>query len=351
MTHLDLERPPLVPFFSVIVPTYQRPASLEKCLAALSQLSYPRDRFEVIVVNDGDRTLPATIIEPYQPWINVQLLHQENTGPAGARNAGASRARGEFLAFTDDDCRVLPDWLSQFAQGWQAISQSSNSQLRHAPGYALGGCTLNALPQNLYSTASQLHGDAVYAYFNQIEGQATFFASCNFSVPRLTYQQLGGFDDRFPIAAAEDREFCDRWLRAGYAMTYLPAARVHHAHHLTLASFLKQHFNYGRGAFFFHQSRQRAIEQNAADPIETDLAFYWHLISYPFQTAAGQWPFHRAFALSSLFVACNLAKTVGFYWQWFLHLFVSNNFETLPRRSSKSMPSQSTPPKSVSIAD
>lgn len=296
------------PFFSIIVPTYQRPTSLANCLAALSRLDYPRNLFEVIIVNDGDRTLSPTLIAPYQPHLNIHLLFQTNAGPASARNTGARHAQGDFLAFTDDDCTVAPDWLSQLACAWQNHTSPQPK--------ALGGLTLNALPNNLYAAASQLHSDAVCAYFNRDCQAATFFASCNFSVSRRTYWHVGGFDERFPIAAGEDRAFCDRWLQQGYAMTYLPAARVHHAHHLALTSFLKQHFNYGRGAFFFHQSRQKAIEQAIAAPVKTDLKFYWHLITYPLHPSAqNKISTARALHLCALFIACNLAKTLGFYWE------------------------------------
>ena len=292
-----------IPFFSVIVPTYQRPEPLKGCLAALSQLDYPRDRFEVIVVNDGDPTLSESAIAPYRSGaksnLNIQLLYQENTGPAGARNTGAKRAKGTLLAFTDDDCRPTSNWLSAIATYW---NNHSTDEV-----FAVGGEVLNALPNNLYSAASQLHGDAVYAYFNRQQGDATFFASCNFAVPREVYQRLGGFDERFPMAAAEDRAFCDRWLREGYSLRYVPVARVYHAHYLSFWRFIRQHFNYGRGAFFFHQAR--AYE--AIPPVKTDLKFYWHLVTYPFKTA----PFFRAVLLAALFVGCNLAKTAGFFWE------------------------------------
>lgn len=360
-----------IPFFSVIVPTYQRLASLKSCLAALSQLNYPRDRFEVIVVNDGDRSLPNDVIAPYRRSLSIQLLFQENAGPASARNAGALRAKGQFLAFTDDDCMVAPDWLSQLAKSWQLLDTELDSKPDNKPdnkletkseirseiklqtkpqtktdSYLLGGHIANALTNNLYATASQLHNDAVYAYFNQAPCQATFIASCNFSVSRIAYQRIGGFDERFPIAAAEDREFCDRALRKGYGAIYLPAAKVYHAHYLTLRSFLKQHFNYGRGAFFFHQSRQKAVEQKAAVPIKTDFKFYWHLLTYPFQPPLASSKqdrrqklrtLHRALLLSVLFIGCNLAKTVGFYWERLQHLFSPTAFNSsLPPSSSLS---------------
>ncbi len=294
-----------LPTFSIVIPTYARHRQLGECLAAIAQLHYPRDRFEVIIVNDGDPTLPQSVTAPYIELLNLQVLYQPNSGPATARNTGAQQAKGDFLAFTDDDCRPDADWLKCLAR---QFSQSSEQPIQ----FALGGKVINALPDNLYAAASQLHGDAVYDYFNPVvEGESSFFASCNFSLARSLYQQMGGFDTRFPLAAAEDREFCDRWLRQGHRMTYLPSAKVYHAHHLSFSAFLKQHFNYGRGAFCFHQTRAQA----AAPPVKTDLKFYWHLVTYPFRTAS----LPKACLLSVLFIECNLAKTIGFYWEKWKH--------------------------------
>ncbi|MEL6605516.1 MAG: glycosyltransferase, partial [Cyanobacteria bacterium J06614_10] len=77
------------PMFSVVVPTYNRPKQLERCLMALVQLKYPRDRCEIIVVDDGSQTPLDSVVGPFQQYVNIQLIRQENAGPAAARNAGA----------------------------------------------------------------------------------------------------------------------------------------------------------------------------------------------------------------------------------------------------------------------
>ena len=128
------------PFFSVVIPTYNRPERLANCLEAISQLDYPRDRFEVIVVDDGSKIPLDSVVEPLQqkiPELQLKLIRQENAGPAAARNRGAAEAQGEFLAFTDDDCQPTTDWLIHFAAGFET-----------APEAMLGGKTINALSQN-----------------------------------------------------------------------------------------------------------------------------------------------------------------------------------------------------------
>lgn len=283
------------PSFSVVVPTYDRPGQLEACLHALARLDYPRDGFEVIVVDDGSRSPPDEVMASFRAHLHLTLLTQAHAGPARARNAGAARARGTFLAFTDDDCRPDPDWLKALA-----------IHLARDPDCALGGRTVNALPDNLYSSASQYLIDYLYSYYNADPVRARFLASNNLTVPTERFRAIGGFDATFPGAAAEDREFCDRWIARGYRMAYAPDAVVHHAHPLTFRTFWRQHFWYGRGAFYFHRLRAR----RGAGRIRVEpLPFYANLVRYPLAQARSA----RAVSIATLFVAAQVANTAGYF--------------------------------------
>src|SRR5690242_1278529 len=99
------------PTYSVVVPTYQRGAALERCLDALASQTLERDRFEVIVVDDGSVTPPRAAVARAAASLDVRLIEQANAGPASARNAGARAARGEYVVFTDDDCIPDAGWL------------------------------------------------------------------------------------------------------------------------------------------------------------------------------------------------------------------------------------------------
>ena len=281
--------------FSIIIPTYERPRRLAACLDSLTALDYPTDIFEVIVVDDGSKASLTDVVSPFRDKLNMKLLTQPNAGPASARNAGAQEAKGEFLAFTDDDCTPAPNWLKTFAV-----------RLAETPGHMIGGRVINGLHDNMFTASSQLMTDAVYAYFND-DSRQHFFASNNLVVPADRFRALRGFDTSFPLAASEDREFCERWLRHGYLMTYAPEAIVEHAHALTFRNFLRHHFNYGRGALHFHSVRARRGWQR----LTIDSEFYLHLFGYPFSHAHGT----RAFLFEALFVLSYVAYTGGFFWE------------------------------------
>jgi glycosyltransferase involved in cell wall biosynthesis len=299
-----IERPP--PFFSIVIPTYNRPQPLQDCLTALLNLNYPRDRFEVIVVDDGSAVPLQSIVAPFQNVLSLTLLRQVNAGPAKARNAGAAVAKGEFVAFTDDDCTPDSNWLIVLAQ-----------QFENFPQAVLGGKTINHLSTNLYATAHQILVDYLYQHYNANPNQARFFTSNNMALALEQFQKIGCFDTTFPLAAGEDREFCDRWLSQGYSMCYVAEAVVHHAHRMTLLGFWRQHFNYGQGAFHFHKLRaQRGIGKITVEP----LSFYLNLLLYPLQQPlVGS----QRVLVSLLFCLSQCANTIGFFWKRFASPLVS----------------------------
>lgn len=288
------------PFFSIIVPTRTRPKQLATCLSALDRLDYRRDLFEVIVVDDGSEMSLDDVVASFCSRLDLKLLRQAHAGPAAARNAGAAVAKGEFLAFTDDDCAPTSNWLQCLA-----------SRFTQAEDRALGGRTVNALPDNLYAVTSQIIVDVVYAHYNGDPNRARFFASNNLALATNCFHAVGGFDAAFFPRASEDRDLCDRWLFKGYQMTYAPEVLVYHSHPLTLRTFWRQHFNYGRGAFRFHQARAR----RGSGRFVTELGFYLHLprlLWHSFSQVRRQ----RTLLLAAL-VVWQMANTMGFIWEWF----------------------------------
>lgn len=283
--------------FSVIVPSFERPERLGRCLAALAALRAPRGGFEVVVVDDGGRSPLDDIVDGSRKALSLTLIRVAHGGPAAARNAGAGRARAPFLAFTDDDCRPEPDWLLAFEAAFERGERG-----------LLGGLTRNGLAGNLFSSASQSQLDYLYDYFAREGEPPRFFASNNVALPREAFLTAGGFDASFRQAAGEDREFSDRCRRLGHGMACVPTAIVRHEHALTAGSFLRQHFFYGRGARRFHAIRSRREPQ--PQRLEPG-SFYLRLPLHPF--VAGE-PVGRATLLATLLVASQAATALGYFW-------------------------------------
>lgn len=253
------------PRFSIIIPTRNRRATLDACLRALAAQDTSRANFEVIVVDDG--SVPPVTITRTAPWrdaLDLTIVHQPPSGPAAARNHGARLARGAWLAFTDDDCQPAHDWLGILTSAAAVY-----------PTHALGGRTINALPDNHYAAASQLVVDHLLPASHGEPARARFLASNNLAVPAALFRQIGGFDADFRAAGGEDRAFCDDWRAHSYSLIYLPAAVVWHAHALTLRTFWQQHVAYGGGAFRYHT---RSAATSRLEPAQ----FYTNLLAAPF---------------------------------------------------------------------
>jgi glycosyltransferase involved in cell wall biosynthesis len=285
------------PTFSIVIPSYSRPGPLFECLRALSKSAYPRDRFEVIVVDDGSPVPLDDVITSFRSLLTISLVEQANAGPAAARNAGAERARGEFLAFTDDDCLPEPGWLHGLADA-----------LLLDPESMVGGATVNATPDSLCSVTSQLILEVVYRYYNADPLRATFLAANNLALSTRGFQDIGGFDPG--MRTAEDRDICDRWLHRGGRIVYHPRARVGHARPLTPRSFCRQHFEYGRGAARYHELRSA----RRSGSILADSRFHLQLGNWLWSPLRSVPP-RQVVPVAGLLAVWQAANLAGFLWE------------------------------------
>jgi GT2 family glycosyltransferase len=280
---------------SVIIPTYNRPDRLARCLAGLCGVTVDRSDYEIIVVDDGGTSELDAVLRPYADRLDVHLVRQPNAGPAAARNRGAQHAAGHILAFTDDDCVPEPDWLTELLLCHD----------RH-PDSLVGGRTVNALGSNLFAAASQDLVSYLYEYYEAKTGAPAFFTSNNMAVRRDMFLELGGFNTEFRLAAGEDRELSDRWLSTYGALRYTDRAIIRHYHHLNLRRFWRQHSNYGRGAYRFHELRAQRDERHGIEP----LSFYLDLMLFPLRQRCS---IPRALAGAALMAISQAANAAGYY--------------------------------------
>lgn len=109
-------------YISVVIPTYRRPELLSRCLLAMAGQHLPLSDFEVIVVSDGPDQETDSIIRHLMNFHSDMKLSyyetSEKKGPAAARNLGWKHAKGELVAFTDDDCIPSSQWLYDFRQSY-----------------------------------------------------------------------------------------------------------------------------------------------------------------------------------------------------------------------------------------
>ena len=211
---------------SVIIPAHNRPHELKKCLQALSAQDYPKDKFEVIVCDDGstESILEAVEVSKEQ-GLKLIYVRQEKRGPASARNLGILQASGPIIAMTDNDTLPDPAWLRHL-----------HSALAEAPE-AVGVEGRVCAPNDL---------EFLPLGEGPINQSGKVYLTCNCAYRREALFQAGGFDESFPYPAYEDTDLAAQLLKFG-PILWQPDAVVYHPQRpLTLRAVLKKltHWEY-----------------------------------------------------------------------------------------------------------
>jgi glycosyltransferase involved in cell wall biosynthesis len=224
------------PSVTVIIPTKNRPEALSACLQSLARQDYSRERWNVVVVNDGGTDSSRALAESAAASFPFNLISVPACGPAAARNRGARDSEADLLAFLDDDCQAEPAWLREMALG-----------IASSPYQACLGRTLNLFPENRPAGAYQFFMEFYRDYARLANGDLYLVMSNNAIYRRETFLALGGFNEDFPLPGAEDLELSHRIVAGGFRQGFLPQAVVRHAHCQTARAYLRQQYQYGRG--------------------------------------------------------------------------------------------------------
>ena len=220
---------PAAPRVSVVVPTYNRAPTLGRLLGALARCATPAGGVEVIVVDDGSSDDTAAVVAR-SALPGLQYVRQENAGAAAARNRGWRHARGELVAFTDDDCVPSPTWLVELVDAMTRCACDG-----------AGGVIVPLVPGYLadFVQAERLVGHGGDA------DDVTYLVTANAVFRRETLEAVGGFDERFPGAAGEDTDLTMRLRASDFAVTLLEGAVVAHDHRTTVPALLRTYRRHG----------------------------------------------------------------------------------------------------------
>jgi glycosyltransferase involved in cell wall biosynthesis len=207
------------PRVSVIIPHFNMPDALARCLASVVGQALD-GAIEMIVVDNGSREMPADVVARFP---GVQLLSEPTPGPGPARNSGVKAAQAPVLAFIDADCRAGDGWLKAAVD---AVEAGGNRAV-------VGGDVRIDFVDPQHLTAVEAY-EAVFAYRQRmyIEKQG-FSGTGNLAMHRDVHAAVGPFAG---IGLAEDRDWGHRAGAAGYRPVYVPAMCIYHPARTDVAS-------------------------------------------------------------------------------------------------------------------
>jgi glycosyltransferase involved in cell wall biosynthesis len=216
-----------VPLVSVVVCTRNGAATLRECIVGVLSLDYPR--FEVIVVDDGSTDESAEIARS----LGARVISTLGAGLGAARNTGIEAARGEIVAYIDDDAWPDRDWLRFIAAAFNTTDHVAVGGPNLPPPDATGvaACVANAPGGPVHVLAS--------------DTEAEHLPGCNMAFRRDALIAVGGFDSQFQVAG-DDVDICWRLSRQGMTLGFHPAAVVWHRRRATVRRFWHQQRGYGR---------------------------------------------------------------------------------------------------------
>lgn len=225
------------PRVSVIIPHFNTPELLVKCLQALASQRLDHGWFEIIVVDNGSR-LPMRLIEA--TWPGVRFLVEKTPGPGPARNLGVGQARADVLAFVDADVRVAPGWMRA---GLKALGRQ--------PLALIGGdIRIDVGDRDQMTDVEAFESVFSFQQKNYIR-KKHYSVTANLMMTRAVFERAGPFDG---IDKPEDRAFGERSFSLGIATRYAPRMLAFHP--------ARRDFDDMRGKFrrLAHQAFTRHLE-------------------------------------------------------------------------------------------
>jgi cellulose synthase/poly-beta-1,6-N-acetylglucosamine synthase-like glycosyltransferase len=226
------------PFVSIIVPTYNDENHIENCINSLKQQDYPKDRYEIIVVDNNSTDNTAEVIRRHQI---IYVLEDEIQTSYAARNRGLLKSKGDIIAFTDSDCIADAQWL---ANGVKAFKNCKIG--------GIGGQVQAYKPVNFIE---------VYQAQKDVLGQEKFLGeenklkrngrilTCNAFYKKEIFEKIGLFEPS--LVSGGDYDFSLRVQKnTEYLLQYEPNAIIYHKHRTTLKNFWKQYYKYGLGRIY-----------------------------------------------------------------------------------------------------
>lgn len=238
-----------LPFVSVIIPVLNDSQRLRTCLRSLENQTYPKDRYEIIVVDNGSDDDVEFVVHMFG---QTRIIEEQFPGSYAARNKGLLVARGEVIAFTDSDCIPSPDWIER---GVECLLSKPNC------GFVGGRLDVFYRDPNK-PTAIELYSSIVeFTQKGSIQFEK-YSRTANLFVFTSVLQRVGPFDDR--LRSGGDYAWGRRVSSLGYELVYADRARIAHPATYSFAQLYKKAARWEGGA---HDSSRKGRRLTPSQPL------------------------------------------------------------------------------------
>lgn len=252
-------------YFSVVVPSYNRAELLRNLLGSLEKLCFPENtEWEILIVDNNSANCTREVVDEFirRNILPLHYLFEKEQGSSHARNRGVKEARGQIVAFLDDDEIVDEHWLIALCEGFDRFRCTGiggkvvAKWIFPRPGWY----TTEGPFRIVGPTAGHDLGDA----YNDYSLDTPLPATGNLAVKKECFQKYGYFrTDMGPIGnkyrTGEDREFCLRLIKGGERLIYSPEAIVYNIvqkERVTKEYCKSYHFRFGRVRAQLYESRE-----------------------------------------------------------------------------------------------
>lgn len=235
------------PFISIIIPTFREEKVLDRCLKSLLNQDYPSDKFEIILISKNKIEVEEN--KKIKIIYNANFIH--------SRNEGAKIAKGQILAFIDDDCLAPKDWLSKAINyfedervglvGGPALPPKEEPDLLcRIGGYLMSSFFVTGFASSRYKLLSC-----------SFEASEDYLILANNFIRRKAFESVSGFDTKIP--AAEENDLYFRLKKRGHKLLYAPEIFVWHDVRPIFFPFIKRIFFYASGRGFLMARKSETI--------------------------------------------------------------------------------------------
>ena len=289
---LWLKHNPELPLVSILIPAHNEELVIENTLTSMAQLDYPKDKLEVIVINDHSSDQTGKIVDEFAmryPFIKVIHNPLGGKGKSGALNRGFAHSKGEIIVVYDADNTPEPDAVKKLA----LVLLKDKKAGAVVGKFRVINANKNLLTRfiNIETITFQWLAQAGRWFWFRL----TTIPGTNFAIRRSILEKLGGWDEQ---ALAEDTELSIRILNLGYDIRFFPAAVTWEQEPETLRVWWKQRTRWASGNMYVLIKYLFRMNQIKEKRIFLDIFYY--LLTY-FLFFLGIFLSHSIFFLNLFF--------------------------------------------------